>query len=65
VATDDRRAIIVGLLGWVLGLVALLAVSTIAPPEQRMTWIVTAITGIVLGVILLAYTHVVRRQVTR
>jgi len=60
--TDDRKAVLVGLGLWVLGLVVLLVVlggSLIG--ENRLPWLWTDIVGIVLGILGLIYLSVNRR----
>lgn len=60
--TDDRKAILVGLGLWVLGLIVLLLVlggSLVA--ENRLPWLWTDIVGIVLGILGLVYLTVTRR----
>jgi hypothetical protein len=51
VKTDDRNAVLTGIVLWIFGLVVLLIVS------PQPTLIYTCATGIVLGLIGLIYTH--------
>jgi hypothetical protein len=51
VKTDDRKAVLTGIVLWIFGLVVLLIVS------PQPTLIYTCATGIVLGLIGLIYTH--------
>ena len=55
VKTDDRKAVLTGLVLWIVALVVLL----IAQPEPELIY--TCATGIVLGLIGLVYTHARRR----
>lgn len=60
--TDDRKAILVGLGLWVIGLVVLLVVlggSLIG--ENRLPWLWTDLVGIALGILGLVYLSVNRR----
>jgi hypothetical protein len=57
VKTDDRKAVLVGLALWVVGLVVLLVVR----PQPELVY--TCATGIVLGLIGLIYTHARRDRV--
>jgi len=51
VKTDDRKAVLAGLVLWVVGLVVLLIVQ----PQPELVW--TCVTGVVLGLIGLIYIH--------
>ncbi|TAL41431.1 MAG: DUF2530 domain-containing protein [Salinibacterium sp.] len=57
VQTDDRKAILVGIVLWVIGLAA--AVFYIGPLTAAgdAWWLWTCVTGLALGVIGLLYTH--------
>jgi len=50
--TDDRKAVLVGLVAWVVGLVVLLIV-----PGSEPLWRWTCGVGILLGIVGLVYTH--------
>ena len=54
--TDDRRAVLVGLVVW-----AVLLVVALAVPEVRRTgegrWLGSCVAGLALGLIALAYLH--------
>ena len=51
VKTDDRKAVLAGLALWIVGLVVLLIVQ----PAPELVW--TCVTGAVLGLVGLIYTH--------
>jgi len=57
VPTDDRKAVLAGLAFWIAALVVLLIVG----PQPAVVW--TCVTGIVLGLIGLVYTHARRTRV--
>ncbi|MCU1637781.1 MAG: hypothetical protein JWL94_428 [Microbacteriaceae bacterium] len=52
VATDDRKAMLVGTAGWLAALVLLLALVSESP-----SWLLTCAIGIGLGLLGLIYTH--------
>jgi hypothetical protein len=56
VKTDDRKAVLSGLVLWIVGLVVLLIVQ----PQPGLVW--TCVTGVVLGLVGLIYTHARRRR---
>jgi len=61
VATDDRVALCVGLVLWILALVAVLVFSD-QRADDRSVWIIsTCLIGIVLGALGLLYTKLRRR----
>lgn len=57
VVTDDRKAILVGLAGWVVALVVVLFVGFASPGQTWWIAIWTCTVGIILGGAGLAYTH--------
>ncbi len=61
VKTDDRKPVLVGLVAWVVAFVLLLIFSgpLFAAGNGWVLW--TSVAGLVLGVILLAYTQFKRR----
>ena len=59
VETDDRRAIVAGLVLWIAALVVALVVTSPASADSAVLW--TCATGIALGVIGLLYTQFRRR----
>lgn len=57
--TDDRAPALVGTVAWVVALVVGIAVAaTGAAPS----WLWTAVAGVAVGVVLLAYTQLRRRR---
>lgn len=52
VVTDDRKAVLVGIVAWVVGLAVLLIV-----PGSEPLWLWTCAVGIPLGLAGLLYTH--------
>jgi hypothetical protein len=60
--TDDRKAIVVGLGGWIVALsvVVVFGVLSADHPTWALVW--TCVVGIVLGIIGLGYTHHRRRR---
>ena len=64
--TDDRLAIVVGLVLWVVALVAVLIVTATRPellaPDAATTTLWTCGVGIALGLIGLAYSHRLRNR---
>jgi cobalamin synthase len=63
VVTDDRKAILVGLVGWILGLATVLMLALFSPTPTTMAVVWTCAVGIILGGAGLLYTH--RRRRTR
>ena len=57
VKTDDRKAILVGLVGWLLGLVGLLFFTGALAAAGHTWWLFTCATGIGLGLLALVYTN--------
>ncbi len=57
VVTDDRKAILVGLAGWIVGLAVVLVLGFLSPNPTAMATVWTCAVGIVLGGAGLAYTH--------
>jgi hypothetical protein len=53
-ATDDRKAVIVGVGAWAIALVVVLVTSAASAGESTVVW--TCISGLALGAILLGYT---------
>ncbi len=56
--TDDRTAVLVGLVLWIVALVALLLVPTLADSNGWALW--SCVAGIALGVLGLIYTSIRR-----
>ena len=57
VVTDDRKAMVVGLALWLVALIAvLIALPTLTASDQAW-WLEMCVTGLVLGVIGIAYTQ--------
>ncbi|WP_403021207.1 DUF2530 domain-containing protein [Salinibacterium sp. GXW1014] len=55
VETDDRKPLVVGLIAWVLGLIAVVAAPALFGVELPSMWLWSCIAGIVLGSLGLAY----------
>ena len=62
VVTDDRKAILVGLVGWILGLATVLMLALFSPTPTTMAVVWTCAVGIILGGAGLLYTHRRRRR---
>ncbi|TPW91972.1 DUF2530 domain-containing protein [Schumannella luteola] len=62
VPTDDRAAILAGLVLWVLALGGLLVVVGPLVESGRVWWLWTCLIGIGLGLIALVYVHRFRRK---
>ncbi|MEV8253345.1 DUF2530 domain-containing protein [Rhodoglobus sp. NPDC076762] len=65
VQTDDRKAMLVGMALWVLGLALLLLFIEPLNEAGNLWWLWTAVAGLVLGFIGLLYTHVRRGKQSR
>ena len=63
VVTDDRRAILVGLLGWVLAFGVVLVMIFLSAKQNVWPALWTCLVGLILGGAGLAYTH--RRHTRR
>lgn len=59
--TDDRKVILVGLGGWIAATIVLLVLLGALVATGRLVWLWTALVGIGIGIVLLAYTHYRRR----
>lgn len=57
VATDDRKAVLVGVVLWVIALVLAFVVPAVSAINASGTWFYTCLVGIGLGLIGLVYTH--------
>lgn len=55
--TDDRKVILVGLAAWAIATIVLLAFVGQLAESGRLGWLWTALVGLGLGLVLLAYTH--------
>ena len=56
VKTDDRKVVLVGLVGWILALAGML-VFLAALQDSGLGWLLwTVVVGLVLGLVLLVYT---------
>lgn len=62
VQTDDRKAFLVGIGLWVLGLAALLVFIGPLTAAGNTWWLWTCVAGLVLGLAGLLYTHSRRKQ---
>jgi len=65
VQTDDRKAMLVGMGLWVLGLAVLLLFIEPLNEAGNLWWLWTAVAGLVLGLIGLIYTHLRRGKQSR
>ncbi|MGV8912601.1 MAG: DUF2530 domain-containing protein [Rhodoglobus sp.] len=65
VETDDRKAMLVGVGLWVLGLAVLLIFIEPLNAAGNLWWLWAAVAGLVLGLIGLVYTHVRRGKRSR
>ncbi|AYF97390.1 DUF2530 domain-containing protein [Protaetiibacter intestinalis] len=61
VVTDDRTAVVVGLVLWVLALGGLLLFVGALVDSGRVWWLWTCLVGIGLGLVVLVYIHLRRR----
>lgn len=57
VKTDDRKAFLVGIVLWVVGLAALLVFIGPLTEAGHTWWLWTCVAGLALGLIGLLYTH--------
>jgi fatty acid desaturase len=57
VKTDDRKAVLVGLVLWLIALGALLLFLAPLLADGRQWWLWTAVVGLGVGLILLVVTH--------
>jgi len=60
VATDDRKAMLLGLVMWVVALIVVLIFLEPVRAAGNEWWLWAAVAGIVLGLIGLLYTHLRR-----
>ncbi|TQO20617.1 uncharacterized protein DUF2530 [Rhodoglobus vestalii] len=58
VETDDRKAMLVGIVLWVLALAVLLLFIEPLNAAGNLWWLWTAVAGLALGLVGLMYTHV-------
>tara|TARA_R110002124_G_scaffold55152_1_gene156221 strand:+ start:2666 stop:2911 length:246 start_codon:yes stop_codon:yes gene_type:complete len=65
VKTDDRKAMLVGMVLWIVGLAMLLLFIEPLNAAGNLWWLWTAVAGLVLGLIGLIYTQVRRRKQSR
>ncbi|MGV8857806.1 DUF2530 domain-containing protein [Rhodoglobus sp.] len=65
VETDDRKAMLVGIVAWVIALAVLLLFIEPLNAAGNLWWLWTAVAGLVLGLIGLVYTHVRRGKGSR
>ena len=63
IKTDDRKAVLVGLVLWLVALGGLLVFLTPLLASDRGWWLWTVLVGLGIGLILLVYTH--RRRHSR
>lgn len=57
VATDDRKAVLVGIALWLVALVAAFVVPAVSEVDAAGTWFTTCLVGLTLGAVGLIYTH--------
>ena len=57
VKTDDRKAYLVGLILWVIALVAVIVFLPVLTADGRGWWLWACVAGLGLGVIGMLYTH--------
>ena len=62
VQTDDRAAFLVGIVLWLLALVAIVMFLAPLSAAGNGWWLWIAVTGVVLGIIGLLYTHLRGRR---
>lgn len=62
IRTDDRKAVLVGLVLWLVALGALLVFLSPLLADGRGWWLWTVLIGLGIGLILLVYTHRRRHQ---
>lgn len=62
VPTDDRAAFLVGIVLWLLALVAIVMFLAPLSAAGNGWWLWIAVTGVVLGIIGLLYTHLRGRR---
>ena len=65
VKTDDRKAMLVGMVLWIVGLAMLLLFIEPLNAAGNLWWLWTAVAGLVLGLIGLIYTQVRCRKQSR
>jgi hypothetical protein len=57
VKTDDRKAVLVGIVLWIIALAILLVFLTPLTAAGQGWWLWTCVAGLALGVIGILYTH--------
>ena len=57
VATDDRKAVLVGIALWIIGLAAVLIFLVPVTAAGDSWWLWACVAGLALGVVGLLYTH--------
>ena len=57
VQTDDRKAFLVGIAGWVLGLAVFIVLLPTLTADGHTWWLWTCVAGLVIGLIGLLWTH--------
>lgn len=62
IRTDDRKAVLVGLVLWLVSLGGLLFFLAPLLAHDRVWWLWTVLIGLGIGLILLVYTHRRRHQ---
>jgi len=62
VVTDDRAAIVAGLVLWVVAFAVLLVFVGPLVDADRVWWLWTCLTGIGVGLVALVYLHRLRRR---
>lgn len=61
-ATDDRKAMLVGLAAWVVALILVLFFFGAASDAGNGWWLWTCVAGIIIGVLGLIYTQARRKR---
>jgi fatty acid desaturase len=56
VKTDDRKAFLVGIVGWVIALAAFIALLPMLTELGHTWWLWTAVAGLAIGLIGIVYT---------
>ena len=57
VKTDDRKAILIGIALWILGLAIIIAFIAPLTADGHAWWLWTCVAGLALGLVALLYMH--------